>query len=77
MVTVSHLVKRMVDSRPAIQDALIEDIVNYSNLAGQMLPGIEAELGHPVVVPRHPQVVVALGAALIAADMLAGDGGGA
>ncbi len=42
-----------------------------------LLSAIEAELGHPVVVPRHPQVVVALGAALIAADMLEGDGGGA
>jgi predicted CoA-substrate-specific enzyme activase len=31
---------------------------------------IEEELGHPVVVPRHPQLVVALGAALIAADLL-------
>jgi predicted CoA-substrate-specific enzyme activase len=31
---------------------------------------IEAELGFPVVVPRHPQLVVALGASLIAADML-------
>ena len=38
---------------------------------------IEAELGHPVVVPRHPQLVVALGAALVAADMLGGEGGGA
>jgi predicted CoA-substrate-specific enzyme activase len=38
---------------------------------------IEAELGHKVVVPRHPQLVVALGAALVAADMLAGEGGGA
>jgi len=37
---------------------------------------IEAELGHAVVVPRHPQLVVALGAALVAADML-GSGGGA
>jgi predicted CoA-substrate-specific enzyme activase len=38
---------------------------------------IEAELGFPVVVPRHPQLVVALGAALVAADMLDGTGGGA
>jgi hypothetical protein len=48
MVTVSHLVKKIVDSRPAIQDALIEDIVNYSNLAARLQSGIEAELGHPV-----------------------------
>jgi predicted CoA-substrate-specific enzyme activase len=33
---------------------------------------LEAELGHTVVVPRHPQLVVALGAALVAADLLDG-----
>jgi predicted CoA-substrate-specific enzyme activase len=37
---------------------------------------IEAELGHRVVVPRHPQLVVALGAALVAADLIGDDGGG-
>ena len=31
---------------------------------------LEHELGFSVVVPRHPQLVVALGAALVAADML-------
>jgi predicted CoA-substrate-specific enzyme activase len=33
---------------------------------------LEAELGLPVVVPSQPQLVVALGAALVAADMLGG-----
>ncbi len=36
---------------------------------------LEAELGLSVVVPRHPQLVVALGAALVAADMLGGGEG--
>jgi predicted CoA-substrate-specific enzyme activase len=36
---------------------------------------METELGFPVVVPRHPQLVVALGAALVASDMLTGEGG--
>ena len=36
---------------------------------------LEAELGLTVVVPRHPQLVVALGAALVAADMLGGGEG--
>jgi aspartokinase len=48
MVTVSHLVKKIVDSRPALQDSLIEDIVNYSSLAARLQSGIEAELGHSV-----------------------------
>lgn len=57
MVTISHLVKKMVDSRPAIQDALIEDIVNYSSLAARFQPRIEAELGHPV---KRSAVLMAL-----------------
>jgi predicted CoA-substrate-specific enzyme activase len=36
---------------------------------------LEGELGQPVVVPRHPQLVVALGAALVAADLLGGSEG--
>ena len=35
---------------------------------------IEAELGHPVVVPRYPQLVVALGAALVAQELVTGVG---
>jgi len=35
---------------------------------------LEAELGTPVFVPSRPQLVVALGAALVAADMQGGEG---
>jgi predicted CoA-substrate-specific enzyme activase len=36
---------------------------------------LEAELGQRVFVPAHPQLVVALGAALVAADMASGEVG--
>ena len=48
MVTVSHLVKKMIDAKPAIQDAILEGIVNYSHLAEKMLPSIESEMGNQV-----------------------------
>jgi len=57
MVTVSHLVKKSIESRPAIQDAILEDIVNYASLAGKLLPGIEAEMGEPV---KRSAVLMAL-----------------
>lgn len=57
MVTVSHIVKRMVDARPALQDALIEDIVNYASLAGKLEPAVEAEMGGEV---KRSAIVMAL-----------------
>jgi len=35
----------MVNSRPSLQEALIEGIVNYVNLANKLQPEIQAELG--------------------------------
>ena len=48
MVTVSQIVKRMIDSRPMIQEALIEGIVSFGNLAEKLKKEIEFELGEPV-----------------------------
>ncbi len=45
MVTISHIVKKTVDSRPMLQEALIEGIVSYGNLSKKMKPKIESELG--------------------------------
>ncbi len=64
MVTISHVVKKMIESMPAIQDAIIEDIVNYSNLATRILPRVEAEMGNTVkksavlmALHRHAEVL--------------------
>jgi len=48
MVTISHVVKNMIEARPVIHEAMIEDIVNYANLAAKILPRVEAEIGGPV-----------------------------
>ena len=45
IVTVSQVVKKMVNLRPSLQEALIEGIVNYVNLANKLHPEIQAELG--------------------------------
>ncbi|MEF8847704.1 MAG: hypothetical protein V5A68_01045 [Candidatus Thermoplasmatota archaeon] len=48
MVTTSHVVKKIIDSTPKIQEAMIENIVNYANLAEKIQPKIESELGKKV-----------------------------
>lgn len=48
MVTVSHLVKRIVKRKPFIEEALARGIINYAALADELKPEIEAELGSKV-----------------------------
>lgn len=44
MVTVQHLVRKMVDQRPFVAEALSQGIINNAALAEQLLPYIEKEL---------------------------------
>lgn len=48
MVTVSHTVKKIIESRPVLQEALIEGVINFANLANNLQPRIESELGEKV-----------------------------
>lgn len=57
MVTISHVVKRMIDTRPALQDALIEDIVNFASLAEKLEPRVKAEIGKEV---KRSAIVMAI-----------------
>jgi aspartokinase len=57
MVTVSLLVQEHVDGRPLLQEALIEGIVNYANLAERLHPHIEEKLRKKV---KHSAIVMAL-----------------
>jgi len=50
MTTVSQTVKRMIDSKPILQESMIEEVINYSNLAVKLKPQIESELGKKVKV---------------------------
>lgn len=57
MVTVSHIVKKIVQSRPFLEEALGNKIVSYGNLAEEITPLIEEELGKKV---KHAAVAMAL-----------------
>jgi len=57
MVTVSHVVKSEIDSRPMLQEALIEGIVNFTSLAERILPRVKGIMGDDVT---EASVIMAL-----------------
>lgn len=57
MVTVSHLVKKIVSEQPFVEEALAHGIISIANLAEQLLPKIEQELNKKI---KLPAVVMAL-----------------
>lgn len=57
MVTISHLVIKIVSSRPILHEAIEQGIISYGNLAEQLIPEIEEELNKKV---KHSAVVMSL-----------------
>lgn len=57
MVTISHLVKKIIKDKPFLQEALSKKIISYGNLAEQLKPKIEEELEKKV---KHSAIVMAL-----------------
>jgi len=57
MVTISHLINKIVSSRPILHDAIEQGIISYGNLAEQLIAEIEEELNKKV---KHSAVVMAL-----------------
>ena len=57
MVTVSHLVKKIVGEQPFVEEGLSKGIISVGGLAEQILPEIEQELGKNV---KLAAVVMAL-----------------
>lgn len=57
MVTVSHIVKKIVSEQAFVEEALANGIISTAGLAEQMLPKIEKELGKKI---KHAAVVMAL-----------------
>ena len=57
MVTVSHIVKKIVSEQPFVEEALGRGIISIANLAEELLPEIEKELGKKV---KQAAVVMAL-----------------
>lgn len=57
MVTISHIVKKIVSGQPFVEEGLGEGIISVANLAEKMQPKIEQELGKKV---KLPAIVMAL-----------------
>jgi aspartokinase len=57
MVTISHLVEKMINERPMLYQAMEQDIVSYGNLAAQLEVEIAKELGKEV---KRTAIVMAL-----------------
>jgi len=64
MVTVSHIVKKIVSEQPFVEEGLGSGIISVANLAEKFQPGIEKELGKKVQLPaivmalrRHSEVI--------------------
>ena len=57
MVTVSHLVKKIVSENSFLLEAMGKELVSYGNLAEQLKPEIEKELGKKV---KDSAIVMAL-----------------
>ena len=45
MVTISHIVKKIVSAYPYLEEAIASGIISFGNLAEQLLPKVEKELG--------------------------------
>jgi len=57
MVTISHVVQKLVNDRVFIQEAMSRGIISHGSLAEQLKPEIEEELGREV---KHHAIVMAL-----------------
>lgn len=57
MVTVSHLVKKAINDNSFLLEAMSKDLISFSNLADQLKPELEKELGKNV---REPAIIMAL-----------------
>ncbi len=57
MVTISHIVKKIIKDKPFLEEALSQKLVSYGNLAEQIKTKIEEELEKTV---KHSAVVMAL-----------------
>lgn len=57
MVTVSHIAKKIVSQQPFVEEGLAKGIISIANLAENLQPRIEQELGKKI---KLPAIVMAL-----------------
>ncbi|MFA6460873.1 MAG: hypothetical protein WCV90_01285 [Candidatus Woesearchaeota archaeon] len=48
MATIAHIVEKLIEQRPFIQEALIRGIINNAALAEELIPSIEKELNQKI-----------------------------
>ena len=51
MVSVSHIVRNLVEEKPLLYQGLVEGVISYAGLAEYLLPEIKKELGKEVKLP--------------------------
>lgn len=57
IVTVSHIVKKIVSENSFLMEAMGKELISYGNLAEQLKPEIEKELGKKV---KEPSIIMSL-----------------
>ncbi|MFA5050010.1 MAG: hypothetical protein WC501_03300 [Candidatus Micrarchaeia archaeon] len=57
MVTIAHIVEKMIKDNPSLELALSKDLISYSKLAREIRKEVEKELNHKV---NMPAIIVAL-----------------
>ena len=57
MVTVAHVVTRILEDMPFLEEALVRDIINYAYLAEMIKPGVEQEMRKQV---KRAAIVMAI-----------------
>ncbi len=57
MVSIAHIVEKIIRQKPFIEESIRRGIISYGGLADMLLPKIEEELGKKV---KHPAVMMAL-----------------
>jgi len=57
MVTVSHIVKKIVSDQPFVEEALGRGVISFANLAEELSPKVEEELGKKA---KHAAIVMAI-----------------
>jgi len=51
MVSVSHIVRNLVEEKPLLYQGIVEGVISYAGLAEYLLPEIKKELGKEVKLP--------------------------
>ncbi len=57
MVTVSHIVRKLIKEKPYIEEAMRREIISFGSLAEQIIENVEKEIGKKV---KHSAIVMAL-----------------